>query len=103
MLAMHPARNATRWRVAPFAGKVLPIWLKKNGGSADGASCARSPRVPFAQAGVQVKGAAAALPGGHHHFAAVLLQHAHGGFVQAREGNVGNAPGEKRDAMAGRV
>ena len=33
-LAMQPAINATRWRRSPSAGNVLPIWLKKNGGSA---------------------------------------------------------------------
>ncbi len=43
-LAMQPAINATRYRCSPSAGNVWPIWRKKNGGSADGASCSRSPQ-----------------------------------------------------------
>ena len=45
-LAMHPARNATRCVRSPSGGNVRPIWLKKNGGSAEGVSCWRSPRRP---------------------------------------------------------
>jgi len=46
MLATQPERKATRCRRTPSAGNVLPIWEKKNGGSAEGASCATLPSRP---------------------------------------------------------
>ncbi len=39
----------------------------------------------IAHSGMDVQRAATGLPGGNHHFAAVLAQHAHGRFIQARE------------------
>ena len=45
-LAMQPARNATRYRCSPWAGRSSPIWLKKNGGSAEGASWINPPSLP---------------------------------------------------------
>ena len=52
-----------------------------------------------AHSGMQVQGAATALALRHHHLAAVALQHAHRGLIQARETDVGDAPGEKRHAI----
>ena len=48
---------------------------------------------------MQVQSAAASLAAGNFDFAAVLLQHPHGGLVQPRERDVGDAPGKKRDAV----
>ncbi len=56
-------------------------------------------RASLAQARMQVQRAAAALSFRDHHFAAVLLQHPHGGLVEAREGYVGDAPRQKRHAI----
>ena len=52
-----------------------------------------------AHAGVHVQRAAAALALRHHHLAAVRLQHAHRGLIQAREADVGDASGQKRHAI----
>ena len=42
---------------------------------------------------------AAGLAGGDNDFAAILLQDAHGSFVQARERDIRDTPGEKRHAI----
>jgi hypothetical protein len=48
---------------------------------------------------MQVQSAAASLAAGRHYFAAVLPQHPHGGLVQPRERDVGDAPRKKCDAV----
>ena len=52
---------------------------------------------------VEVQGAATALARGNGHVAAVLLQHADGGLIEAREAHVGDAAREERHAMAARA
>src|ERR1035438_3341487 len=50
--------------------------------------------------GMEMQRAAAALPGGHYHFATVALEHAHAGLMQAGERNIGHAAGEEGHAVA---
>ena len=52
--------------------------------------------------GVSGESTAAKLASGDDHFAAVGGQHADGGFVELREGDLGDAAGEERDASAAR-
>ena len=54
----------------------------------------------IAEAGVRGKGAAAKLSFGHDDFAAVGSEDADGGFIEACEGDVGDAPGKESDAGA---
>ena len=53
----------------------------------------------FLAAGVDVERAAAALGTGNVNFAAVFLEDANGGFVEARERDVLNATGEEGDLV----
>ena len=52
------------------------------------------------QARVDVQRAAASLVLRDDHFAAVLLEHPHGGFVQSRKRHVGDASGQESDPVA---
>jgi hypothetical protein len=57
----------------------------------------------IAQTCVDVLGAATNLAGRDHHLTTVLLEHAHGCFLQAREGEIGDAPGMEGHAEAPRA
>src|SRR5579871_2390084 len=53
----------------------------------------------FAPPGMDMKRATATLCGGDGNFAAVLAQHAHGGFVQPRKTDVRDTPAEEGHTM----
>jgi hypothetical protein len=109
-LVREPLRGALVNRVA---GQQLAVFLEHGaaaGGIAeDGVEAAAAEGVDIAagqrarvagKAGMQMQRAAAALPGGDHHFATVALQHAHAGLMQAGERNVGDAAGEESHPVA---
>ncbi len=52
---------------------------------------------------MHVQRPAAALAFRDHHFAAIFLQHPHGGLVETGERNIGHAAGQERDPVAPRA